>query len=70
MEKRESNLQEEKDPHLNIPSEANTDKHINFLDAEDNGDKSGKKNKDDEIKECQKQWKEGLEEGRRAAEGE
>ena len=65
-EKAEGQLPQDKDPHLDVPAEANTDKHINFLDAEDTGnedDTTGRKDK--ETEERQKQWKEGLEEGKR-----
>ena len=50
-----------KDPHLDIPSEANTDEHINFLEIEEPGTKKHKL--DRETEERQKQWREGLEEG-------
>ncbi len=71
QEREENNLPQDKDPHLDIPAEANTDKHINFLDIEDNGDQNRVSNeKDEEAEERRKQWQQGLEEGRKAREGE
>lgn len=56
---------QDKDRHLDIPSEANRDKHINFreLESEDNDTAGGQT---DEDKERQRQWREGLEAGKRA----
>lgn len=60
-------LPQDKDPHLDIPSEANQDKHINFLDVEDGTDQNeGAGRKDTETEERQRQWREGLEEGKRS----
>lgn len=36
-ERNDKELPRQKDRHLDIPSEANRDKHVNFLDNEDNG---------------------------------
>ena len=72
MEKRTNEpLPEPKDPSLDVPAEANTEKHIDFLDIEDpvNEGNSGDR-QDQQTKERQKEWREGLEEGRRAKENE
>lgn len=55
----------DKDRHLDIPAEASRDKHINFLDDTDLGS-GGSRYDDKDLKERQKQWKEGLEEGQKA----
>lgn len=57
---------------LDIPSEANREKHINFMDAQE---KTASENisdekrfgASDEDKERRRQWQEGLEEGRKSA---
>jgi hypothetical protein len=54
------------DPNLDIPSEANRTKHINFLDVEEDSSTKTGINDDDFVAERQRQWKEGLEEGERA----
>ena len=61
------------DPRLDIPAEANREKHINFLDAEDNTSAENISDNDhfgstEEDQERRKQWQQGLEEGRKAAE--
>jgi hypothetical protein len=49
------------DPALSTPSEANREKHINFLD-----DNRGRERKDDKaLQERQEQWREGINEGER-----
>lgn len=48
------------DQALSTPSEANREKHINYLDEE-----SAKSNKPGNLNDRQKQWQEGIEEGRR-----
>lgn len=65
-------MQNEQDKHLDIPAEANREKHINFPDAEErtaSGNRSDDKRfgstKEDEGR--RKQWEQGLEEGRKAA---
>jgi hypothetical protein len=65
MKNKDDRRTHEQDPHIAIPSEANTTKHINFLDAESN-DNDTTDRRDDETKERQRQWREGLEEGRKA----
>lgn len=66
MKDREENLPQDKDPNLDIPSEANSTKHINFLDVEDTNNDTGGNRKDDETAERQKQWQRGIEEGKKA----
>ncbi len=64
----ENNLPQDKDRHLDVPQEANRDKHINFIDIEDpsSGRNRRDKRKDHVTEERQKQWKQGIEEGKRA----
>ena len=70
-ENNENQRPQDKDRHLDIPQEANQDKHINFLDIEDNNYGSGGSgNKDRETEERQQQWREGIEEGKRARDNE
>ena len=54
------------DPQTDVPAEANTTKHINFLDDESNDNNENRARRDDAVKERQRQWREGLEQGRRA----
>ena len=61
MKEREEN---KIDPNLNIPSEANTQKHINFLDVEEESEGRTSKQRDDFSEERQKQWKEGIAKGK------
>ncbi|HEV7330989.1 MAG TPA: hypothetical protein VGN63_08125 [Flavisolibacter sp.] len=66
-------MENNNDKRLDIPAEANREKHINFMDAEE---KTASENVSDENRfgaskedeERRKQWQEGLEEGRKAAE--
>lgn len=52
------------DPHLDAPSEANREKHINFREvAEEDADFISFKNKDD-VNKRREAWQKGLEEGR------
>ena len=61
------------DKRIDIPSETNREKHINFMDAEE---KTSSENVSDENRfgsskedeERRRQWQEGLEEGRKSAE--
>jgi hypothetical protein len=62
---RDEKLPQDKDRHLDIPQEANRDKHINFLDVEDTSNQNSNR-KDKETEERQKQWKQGIEEGKKA----
>ncbi|HVG14142.1 MAG TPA: hypothetical protein VM935_04245 [Chitinophagaceae bacterium] len=59
---KENEEQGKRDPNLDIPSEANTTKHINFLDVEDAT--SNDERKDDASEERRKQWEQGLKEGK------
>jgi len=61
----DNQLPQDKDRHLDIPSEANRDKHINFREAEDTSDESST-HKDKETEERQRQWREGIEAGKEA----
>lgn len=55
-----------KDVALDVPAEANTEKHINFLkEEEDSSSKTGA-TVDAFTAERQKQWQEGLEAGKQA----
>lgn len=63
-EENEDQRTQGRDPQTDIPSQANTTKHINFLDIESN-DNDTTDRRDDETKERQRQWREGLEEGRK-----
>jgi hypothetical protein len=65
-------MEENNDKRLDIPSEANREKHINFMDAEEktstenvsDNDRFGGTKEDEERR---RQWQEGLDEGRKAA---
>jgi hypothetical protein len=55
------------DPNLDTPSEANRQKHINFLDVENDVEEEQNRKRNDEFsEERQKQWKEGIAEGKEA----
>lgn len=56
---------QDKDRQLDIPSEANRDKHINFREAEA-GDAGAAGEVDETTRERQRQWREGIEAGKRA----
>ena len=58
------NKPQDSDRHLDVPAEANRDKHHNYLA---DGDEEAT-DKNSKLTERQKQWKEGLEEGREARE--
>ena len=66
--KKNKEQQQPIDPNLDIPAEASRTKHINFMDVEDESAGSSRRNKDDWAEDRQKQWKEGLEEGKQAFE--
>ena len=51
------------DPRLDVPSEANREKHINFLEVEEDENRSTDRDADDNDNERQKEWKEGIQEG-------
>jgi len=62
--KRREEIPQDKDRHLDIPSEANQDKHINFLEQDAN-DTPAEMDIDDETRRRQQEWHEGLEEGKK-----
>jgi len=57
---------EEKDRRIDIPSEANTTKHISFLDIESDDKTDTTDGGDEGTKERRRQWRTGLEEGRKS----
>jgi hypothetical protein len=65
-ERNEEPQQQPNDSNLDIPAEANRGKHINFMEAEEESRQRIGANADDFAAERQKQWKEGLEEGKEA----
>jgi len=68
-------MQDRNDKHLDVPSEANREKHINFLEAEErtSGEQSSDKDRsgrsDDDNKQ-REEWQKGLEEGEKLRRGE
>lgn len=53
------------DLHLDIPSEANRERHINFPELEEESARNIVfRKKDKQTKDRQKQWKEGLQAGK------
>jgi len=56
------------DPSLDIPAEANREKHINFLDVEDESTTKNGINNDDFAAERKREWQQGLQEGKEAGE--
>jgi len=66
MKEQQENREAGTDRNLDIPSEANTGKHVNFREEEDdNGGAPGQ-----EVGDRRRQWEEGLNEGREQAENE
>jgi hypothetical protein len=67
---KEQNSRHRKDPHLDIPSVANEDKHMNYLANEEKNEGSTGEtrtpNGDNENR--RKDWQEGIKEGKRKAE--
>jgi hypothetical protein len=64
MKKKQEKMQEPKpDPHLDIPSEANRDKHINFRKLEEEDEQLISFKNKDEVDQRRKQWQKGIEEG-------
>jgi hypothetical protein len=61
------NEQERTDRHLDTPSESNQEKHVNFLQVEEESSHqiAGGNNR---ASDRQKQWKQGIEEGEQARE--
>lgn len=66
MNRKDKKLPEEKDRHLDVPTEANRDKHINFPSLEEDGDAGREEHppQDEETVERQKAWKKSLDEGK------
>lgn len=58
--------QQPEDSNLDIPAESNRSKHINFLDVEEDSSTKTGVNADSFAAERQKQWTDGLEEGKKA----
>jgi hypothetical protein len=55
------------DPHLDTPAEANREKHINFLEVEDESvSRPSNDQVDDFASERRKQWEKGIAEGKEA----
>ena len=66
MKNNKEKLPQEKDRHLDIPSEANRDKHINFREMEETGIENNRDTYIDKAtKERQRKWKQGIEEGKK-----
>ena len=63
MKDEKQTQQEPIDPNLDIPAEASRNKHINFLDAENENSTKANHDRDDITTERRKQWQEGLREG-------
>jgi len=55
------NLPHHKDRHLDVPAEANRDRHHNYLADEENVNED---TDDSKLTDRQKQWRQGLQEGR------
>ena len=69
MDNNKKGQDNEQDIRLDIPGEANREKHINFLEAEENdGQRSGSNVVDDFAAERRRQWEEGIAEGKKARE--
>jgi hypothetical protein len=68
-------MQDNNDKRLDIPSEANREKHINFMEAEErtgsgNTSDSDRFGHSDDDEKRRKEWQQGLEEGEKARRGE
>ena len=68
-------MQDDKDKRLDVPSEANREKHINFLEAEEKTSNDNVSEKDrfghtDDDEKRREAWQKGLEEGKNARKGE
>jgi hypothetical protein len=65
MKNKKEKLPQDKDRHLDVPAEANRDKHINFREMEEAGNEDNADAPVDEAtKERQRKWKQGIEEGK------
>lgn len=65
-------MEENTDKRLDTPAEANREKHINFMDAEEktsfqNSSENDRFGSNREDEERRMEWQQGLEEGRKAA---
>jgi len=60
-------MEPRQDKQLDTPSEANTEKHVNFLNAEGTSGNNRQADQTKEEKDRRKEWEQGLEEGRKAA---
>lgn len=61
-EREQNNLPQDNDRHLDLPQEARSDKHINFMDVEDTSDDNERRNQTDEERakwqnSAEKAWK-------------
>ena len=57
--------QDEQDPQLGPPAQANEEKHINFLEEEDQSDALRIDTSQDDTKQRRDQWQKGLDEGKK-----
>ena len=64
MKNKKKQLPQDKDRHLDIPSEANRDKHINFREAEDVDQGDENRPSDEATKRRRQLWEQGIEEGK------
>lgn len=70
MNNRKDNEQEQpKDINLDVPSEANTQKHVNFREQDENDtqNSSSQNSQENTDQSRRAEWQEGLEEGKNAA---
>jgi hypothetical protein len=67
---KEQNSGHRKDPHLDIPSVANEDKHMNYLASEekDEGSTGETRTSNHDSEGRRTEWEEGIKEGKRNAE--
>jgi len=69
MDNRKENQHPDKDIRLDVPAEANREKHINFLEVEEESAQRSSSNVvDDFAEERRKQWEEGIAAGKKARE--
>lgn len=68
MKNKKTQLPQDKDRHLDIPSEANRDKHIDFREAENISQGDENRPVDEDIKARQQAWKKGIKEGKKERE--
>lgn len=66
-ERKDKKLPEEKDRHLDIPAEANRDKHVNFPSVDGDGDESLEEHppQEEETVERRKKWAQALDVGKK-----